>query len=545
MRTLPRIHIPSLRRLVRRVRQWWHHITVARAVLMAEGIIFLSILLFALAKKRTELIGHIDRHEGMTAAIAILAIMGLAHMTLTRRIISAIELRLSPPPYDERQILFDLGQEARAATDIDHLYRSIVGKIGDILQTDSVSIFVRDDSSGDYFCRITTAQHADSEDDREKKYHASGARLFFKRDAFIVKRLQHLMSPLLIEPGDFETWDRAFVAASATARETRKREMEMLRRIDAKLIVQIKIKEQLAGILSLGPRRAQHQYSTSDKEMLLSVAGQLAFVIENSKLVERMVAEEQLRRELAWATEVQQQLFPKCPPIISSAELSGFCQPARGVGGDYYDFLVFENEQVGIAIADVAGKGISAALLMSNVQASLRSQAMMRNAGAPSKGSLAALVSDMNTLLCRSTGPETYVTFFYSQLDARTRQLTYVNAGHNPPIIVRPSLEDALGSYVRLTAGGPVIGMFESFPFEEGSVELESGDLLVAFTDGVTEAMNTDNEEFGEERLLEILASAARLPADEIREIVVQNVKDWCNGAPQHDDLTFIILKIQ
>jgi len=248
--------------------------------------------------------------------------------------------------------------------------------------------------------------------------------------------------------------------------------------------------------------------------------------------------------------------LPAQPPASSVLELSGFCQPARGVGGDYYDFLAFDNQQIGIAIADVAGKGISAALLMSTVQASLRSQTMVHNAAAQPAGSLAELVVSMNRLLCRATGEANYVTFFYAQFDERTQELTYVNAGHNPPFLLRPSNgeaapaagesgSDAANGCLKLTTGGPFIGMFDQCCYEQETIQLHKGDLLVAYTDGVTEALNTAGEEFGEDRLEEAMMAVAHLPASEVRDRVVKRVLAWCVGAPQYDDLTFIVVKVK
>src|SRR5262249_5943754 len=172
---------------------------------------------------------------------------------------------------------------------------------------------------------------------------------------------------------ELEAWTQAFSFATPAVRETRRHEQEALRRIKAHLLVQVRTKERMSGILSLSLRRGQFPYSVADKETLMSVAGQLALVIANARLAERMVAEERLRRELALAAEVQQRLLPEGPPEGLAVELAGFCQPARGVGGDYYDFIKFDNQRLGVAIADVAGKGIAAALLMSTVQATLRS----------------------------------------------------------------------------------------------------------------------------------------------------------------------------
>jgi phosphoserine phosphatase RsbU/P len=302
-----------------------------------------------------------------------------------------------------------------------------------------------------------------------------------------------------------------------------------------------------------------------------------------------------LRRELALASEVQQRLFPDRPPTSDSLELAGYCQPARGVGGDYYDFLALDDEQIGIAVADVAGKGISAALVMSIVQASLRSQTMAPGgASRQSSSSLAELVSTINRLLCSSTGSATYVTFFYGQFDERTRRLSYINAGHNPPLLLRATngaarrlaaeagsgrelsepylsvksissaetaeqlIADVLArpdsvagerqmtdNCLRLTTGGLVIGLFDHSHYEQETIQLHIGDLLVAYTDGVTEALNEAGEEFGESRLQSSLMQAAHLSANDVRDSLVKSLQVWCAGAPQHDDLTFVVLKVK
>jgi sigma-B regulation protein RsbU (phosphoserine phosphatase) len=271
------------------------------------------------------------------------------------------------------------------------------------------------------------------------------------------------------------------------------------------------------------------------------------------------------------ATEVQRRLFPQRPPEVPSLDLYGVCHPASGVGGDYYDFLVLGNGQIGIAVADVAGKGISAALLMSIVQASLRSQAPSVN------GMITELVSSMNRLLHRSTGPSSYATFFYAQFDEKTKLLTYVNAGHNPPILVqsRPTLRSVEGSLNTgqalvlagdsrssrsvtaevdtelincvnsLDTGGVAIGLFEKCVYEQETIEMKCGDVLVAYTDGVTETLNANGEEFGEARLRNVITDWAHLSALELSEKIVHSVREWCHDTPQQDDLTLAIMKVK
>lgn len=567
MRIFPRIHIPRFKRPARKLRQWAKTITVARGFAAFEWLILFSVLAFLFTGSRIAFFDNLGAHADLIALAIAVVFSGLLHRFISPRIVSSLERYFTPARYDERRILFDLGQQARSATNLDELYKLIVTNIGEALETENVSILVRNEATGDYVCRIVRASS-----EGELTYAPS-----LDRDGFIVRRLHSLSTPLVITQADFTAWESAFSSARAALRDARARERETLRRINANVLVQIRIKEQLVGILSVGPRRAGHQYSAADKEMLMSVAGQLAFVIENSRLVERMVAEEKLLRELALAAEVQQKLFPSAPPLSGSLELAGYCQPARGVGGDYYDFLQLGNQQIGIALADVAGKGISAALVMSNVQASLRSQMIAQHDSERPDVTLAELVSTMNRLLCRSTDPATYVTFFYSQFDERTRQLSFVNAGHNPPlllhipktetdvsrtdsveqdvnIIVAPA-DDAQGiapgngnaarEFTRLTTGGAVIGMFEHCSYEQEMIQLHSGDLLAVYTDGVTEALNPEGEEFGEDRLMETLRAAATLPANEVSAELVRSIQDWCVEAPQHDDLTFVVLKVK
>jgi phosphoserine phosphatase RsbU/P len=229
-------------------------------------------------------------------------------------------------------------------------------------------------------------------------------------------------------------------------------------------------------------------------------------------------------------------LFPEDNPDTATLQLFGVCQPARGVGGDYYDFLHLGDGRMGIALADVAGKGIAAALLMSVVQASLRSLAGSDGV------SLAELAAKMNSLLYRSTGPSSYATFFYAEIDEGARQLRYVNAGHNPPFLLRSGRD---GAIEQLSTGGMIIGMFPQSSYEEAVVDLRTGDVLILFTDGVPEALNPAEEEFGEERLKEALVRLSGLPVGEMSSRLLQELKQWISDAPQHDDLTFVLMKVR
>jgi sigma-B regulation protein RsbU (phosphoserine phosphatase) len=559
MRVLPRLNTRFIRRVSRKVRQLRRRLTIARIVLIVE-LLLLSLTLFFALRAGPEIYSSWPfRDPRLLAFIILLSLAALIHLSVARRITRRIEAYLAPAAYDERRILFDIGEEARAANSLHQFYDSVLIRLKDALEAESVAIFVRDEAAGKFMC---SACVPDMEFAADKDWSERKRVLTLAGDAFIITRLRHLAAPLIIEPGDFETWERAFGDAMPAKREARRRESEVLKHLNARLLLQIKIKDQLTGFVLLGPRRGRHDYSARDREMLMSLAGQLAFAIENAKLVERIAGQEQLRRELALAAEVQQRFLPAFPPVLAHLELSGFCQPARGVGGDYYDFLLLGNKQMGIAVADVAGKGISAALVMSNMQAALRSQTMAICTDRSSTHAQAEMIETINRLLYHSTDAATYVTFFYAEYDEQTRQLTYVNAGHNSPLLFRaqddddaptsPSMQPVQslsGQHVqaqcsRLDKGGTVIGMFEHSRYEQETVNLRSGDLLIAYTDGVTEALDVVGEEFGEERLQAVIAEHRHLPAEAVRDVLKHQVAAWSVGAPQYDDLTFIIMKV-
>ena len=347
----------------------------------------------------------------------------------------------------------------------------------------------------------------------------------------LVGRLRGYPYPLPLTPGDFETWSR-WAAAEKPGHTA---EIESLRSAGAALAVPLLAKNEIAGVLLLGPPVGRADYGAAEKRALRNCAGQFALMIENARLTERMVEQERLNRDLQLAVEVQKRLFPDQPPVSTTMELAGMSLPARSVGGDYYDFLDLGGQRIGIALADVAGKGVAAALIMSVVQASLRILATEGNL------SLATLAARMNRYLHRSTGSNAYATFFYGQIDERARQLRYVNAGHNPPCLLRCAADQSIEE---LPAGGTVIGLFPQSSYEESAVDLRPGDVLIAFTDGVPEAQNPQEEEFGEERLEDLLRRSAHLPVGEIASMIASALKTWIDNAAQYDDLTFILVKV-
>ena len=301
----------------------------------------------------------------------------------------------------------------------------------------------------------------------------------------------------------------------------------------------------LAGLLVLGARLSEESYSREDKRLLASVASQAGVALEGigltERMAERMEAERRSLHELEMARQVQARLFPQKVPWLRTLEFVGRCIQARQVGGDYYDFLEFAPGRLGLLLADIAGKGFSGALLMANLQANLRSQYAMAIDDLP------RLLASVNRLFYESTDEACYATLFFADYDDSSRKLRYANCGHLPPLLLRAcgsSQEVSETSKVEwLSSTCTVMGLFEAWQCETAEVGLAAGDTLVLYTDGITEAENSDGEQFGASRLLDTLAIHSQLPAGALLQAVVEAVQQFSSGCEQQDDITLVIAR--
>ncbi len=325
--------------------------------------------------------------------------------------------------------------------------------------------------------------------------------------------------------------------------------------------------------LYLGTRRVEagdleHDIPIAGTDQLSELAVSFNQMTRSVRELLRVSAEKQkLDQEMKIAAEVQSRLFPRTVPTTATLDISpGICIPARAVSGDYYDFLDLAPGVVGLVIADVCGKGMSAALLMSNLQASLRGQAQasldfyqqqrrlaaaanepaeapnFNDEWAPPRQRIGQIVERVNRQIENSTAEARYVTMFYAEIDERSATLRYTNAGHNAPLLWRA---DSASLIERLDCGGTVLGLFGGITYDEAELTLHRGDVLVACTDGVIEAHNPQGEEFGDDRLAAIVTRSAHLAAAEIERLILQAVRDWTGGADQEDDLTLLVVKQQ
>lgn len=297
------------------------------------------------------------------------------------------------------------------------------------------------------------------------------------------------------------------------------------------LVVPMLVHSNLIGILTLYNKKHDDGFSTEDQRLLSILAGQSGQVVENARLVEEEKKLVVVQQELNFAFEIQTNLLPAKAPPIDHYDLAGISIPAQSVGGDYFDYIPIDDGKLALVLGDVSGKGLPAALMMSNVQATLRGQAQFNVA-------VHETLERSNHLLTQSVRRGTFVTLFYGVLDPVSHKFTYANAGHNRPYFLR-----ADGTLETLTLGGLVLGFLGTQTYREAETTFEAGDMLFVFSDGVTEAMNENRELFDEERLEDLLKTLGSTSADEIISSVKEAITKHAAGFPQNDDITMLVVR--
>jgi serine phosphatase RsbU (regulator of sigma subunit) len=312
----------------------------------------------------------------------------------------------------------------------------------------------------------------------------------------------------------------------------RQRHSIVLEGVRSFMAVPLQTRDKVIGLIYVDAQRLLRTFTEEDLALLTVMANIAAARIEQARLAEVEHAERMLAYELQQAAEIQSKLMPKDMPQVSGLEVARLNLPCRTVGGDYYDVFL-QGDRVALLVGDVAGKGMPAAIMMSNLQARLRTLA-------PLELSPAELVSRLNHGVAEGNPGNRFVTLFYGVFDPDTRTLTYSNAGHNPPLVI-----GAGGRTDRLDGGGPVLGLLRSVIYEMKRIRLGVGDVLVLYSDGLTEANRVNSEEeFGEERLAEIVHANAARPTQMILNAIVEALYDWTAGAQFADDVTLLIARL-
>ncbi|MBP7865281.1 MAG: SpoIIE family protein phosphatase [Acidobacteria bacterium] len=572
------------------IRRGLQYLLVSRGFLAVEGF-FLFLFFYWLAESVfrpfIEQAGQ-GVTAGATAVLALVAATGLKQVN--RQVMPVIDRRFFREAYDAQRILSELGQAVRRlGRRTDQLLQMITDRISDSLQPDHVAVFLRPSDlpalpapreravvideegtdrgglagRGGRFCcyrhRLRTG-HRDDPVYSHTRYDA----LCLDGGAVSLRKLWEgsAEEPKALEVylDDPRSWTREILERAGHDPGVAA-EMSFLEALNVRLLIPLYAGERPAGFIALGERLSEEPYSRDDVDLLLMVAQQTSIALEYARLVRQETEQIKLQREMEIAKEVQGCLFPQRQPVLRTLEYAGICRAARGVGGDYYDFVSLDEQTLGIALGDVSGKGISAALLMANLQATLRSHASLH------RDRTDRVVTDVNRLMTQATGCGKYATFFYAVYDDRKRSLTYTNAGHNPPMVFRAAGRPALcapadpgpgmtpdraglgsalvpvdpGHPEHLETGGVPVGLFAEWEYPSAAVTLEPGDVFVIFTDGVTEALDSRGEEFGEDRLAAVVSAHLNFGAAAIAEKVLAEVNAFAGDAEQHDDITLVV----
>jgi sigma-B regulation protein RsbU (phosphoserine phosphatase) len=486
---------------------------LARYTLLVAEFAFVAFVIF-------HFVFPLVRHkENLPVAIPVLALLaaGLiklfaSHDSISHRLQRWLDRKFFREAYDAELVLSELSDQARRFTEAKPLVDTISRRISEVLHVSRIAVYLRQGRSfGIEHCIGVS-------DDVPKRFEESSS---------TVRNLARSNQPATLYRENPDGW---FLLADD-------RERHALDTLGAELLLPLAGRDRLLGFISLGSKRSEEPYTPSDLRLLQSVSTQAGLALEISALVHSLASEaarrERIDREIEIAREVQERLFPQQLPSLPGHSIHGECRPAQGVGGDYYDVLSLEDGTLGLAIGDVSGKGISAALLMASLRASLRGMTM------DGPADLALLMTRVNRLVYESSATNRYATFFFSIYEPPTRLLRYVNAGHNPPYVLRGNEIHAL------EGGGPVIGLLPEALFEECRLYLEPGDLLLAYTDGISEALNVQDQEWGEERM--VAAARTKLPenASTILRHIVTEADRFAATAPQHDDMTLLLMKLE
>ncbi len=491
------------------VRQGLQYALARRGLIVIQ--IFVSLIVVLLVALLSGRMTFAQRATLTAAGIGTILIIGLG----AQKLASWIDRRFFREANYAEQLLANLADSVSSLIELAPLLTTVATRIKEALHISEVAVFLCEQNA----YRLAFASG-----------YTEPPSIEFANSSVTVNTLQQARQALPVYLDDSRSW-------ITQLSKVERAELDLL---GTQLLVPLARREELLGFLSLGRRDAEAPYTSNDVRLLQSVAQQTAVAVENSRLTTTIANEaaerEVLQRELSIARDVQQRLLPQTLPRVAGLDCFGLCRPAREVGGDYYDFLELPNQVLGLAIGDVAGKGIPASLLMASLQASLRGQTM------GGCDNLETLVKNVNQLVYAASPVNRYATFFYAQYDAAQLKLTYVNAGHNAPLLLR--CDAGRRELLRLETGGPPVGLVPFSAYQSGAMQLRSGDLIVFFTDGISEAMNSQEEEWGEENLIGILQGSDNRRPETLVDEIFRAADSFAGGAPQHDDMTIVILSL-
>lgn len=491
------------------VRAGTRYLLARTGIWVAQVVLLSAAAYILLAPRQYGAMTGMSRNVGLAVFVGLLLLL---RFVARKRVREWLDRKFFREAYNAEQVMTELSEEVRRFTDPHPLLETVARRISDTLHVENIALLLRNGKS----FQLQQAIGLPVDGQIVLAAHSSA-----------VRQLTMIKSPARLYRKDPDPW---YLMADPSERR-------VIDELKAELLLPIRGREKLMGVMALGPKLSEAAYSRSDLHLLQTVASQAGLALEVSELAHSLAQEaaqrERTQREIEIAREVQQRLFPQEMPVLPGATLAGFCRPALGVGGDYYDVFALNDGRVGLAIGDVSGKGISAALLMASLRASLRGLMLADHVD------FGRLMEQMNRLVYEASESHRYATFFFGAYDPKTRVLECVNAGHNPPLVMRG--EEA----IFVEAGGPVVGLLPAAKYSSEQVQLSAGDILVLYTDGVSEAMTAQEEEWGEERLIQAVRAANGPSATDTLRRIFEDNDAFTAGAKQHDDMTLLVLKCE
>ncbi|HUV31889.1 MAG TPA: SpoIIE family protein phosphatase [Acidobacteriota bacterium] len=402
----------------------------------------------------------------------------------------------------ERHALYEIGKKLSSSLELDELLREILDSLRQVVSFDSGGVFLIDPETGDMKSIYAVGYDPTRQDSLQLKIGQG-----------LIGNVATTGQPVIVP--DVSSNDQYVEAEAATRSE---------------IVVPIKVDDRMIGVLNLESRQL-NAYDHRSLVLMEAFASQAAISLERARLHESILQARKLEEQLNIAREIQRSFLPKSDPVFPGYDICGTNISSGQVGGDYYDFVRIVDGHLGLVIGDVSGKGMAAALIMAAYRASLIAE--IRN-----NYSIRTICTKVNSLMCESLEPGNFVTSVYGVLDFRNHILTFANCGHNPPVLLRQT-----GAIEYLREGGPVMGVAQLSTYEERAFLVNPGDTCVLYTDGVTEVFDGDGNEFGLERLVDVIRSNSAGSAADIKAAILEAVRRFASPEHVFDDLTLLIFK--
>lgn len=478
--------------------------SIIYAIVTATIAAFYVLVVFFAGNILGELIG-----QGKNEALSIIAIIVIAFMfdPLKRSVQEWVDKVFYRERHNYEKALLEFGKNLPLQVELKQILNSVVETISSTMHTDQVAVVLFEDNNQNTFVTKNV-----SEDCCKLDGEPNGIK------SLLLETKETQSIPLLKD----EYYSRKFNS----------KELERMSESGIELSIPMLLQDRLIGVIDVGRKRSEKIYSKEDIDLLTTLAGQTAIAVENSRLYEKEKSLISVEQELKLASRIQLEWLPKSPPSIAGYDISGKTTPAKIVGGDYFDFIEMDPRHLAICIGDVSGKGLPAAMMLAHTQAILKSQSML-------KQNPKECIRQTNRILYQSTSTDMFVTLFYGILNTKDDSITYTNAGHNYPIL----LSENSNKPVFLKTGGLILSFRENAVYEQDTIKLKHGDLLVLYTDGITEEFNANGDQFGEDRLLQYIIKHRDLDSELIIRNIMDEVNKFSSNVSQSDDMTMVVIK--